>query len=138
MMWNIPGIVSLEPNNEVSFWIGHHGVSPHRDSREVSHSDIACVVVTGTVGAAGDDLEIVTVQMERMLSRVVVVQDNVHNLIFVKDESIGVRAINAYIGSICSSGKDGIQSWNLWSDVRDIVKERAECSCQSAEVNERL
>lgn len=105
-MWNIPRIVSLEPNNKVSFWVNHQSVSSHRNSRVLGHSGVACVEVTCTVCTAGDDLEIVTVQMERMLSRVVIVQDNVHNLILVKDESVGVRAINARIGSICASGKD--------------------------------
>lgn len=105
-MCNIPRVVSLEPNNEVSFRVNHQSVSSHRDSRELCHGGVACVEVTCTIGAAGNDLKIVTVQMERMLSRVVIVQDNVHNLIFVKDVSVGVRAINACIGSICASGKD--------------------------------
>lgn len=105
-MSNIPRVVSLEPNNKVSFRVNHHSISSHRDSRELCHSGVACVEVTCTVGAARDDLEIMTVQMERVLSRVIIVQDNVHNLIFVKDVSVGVRAINACIGSICASGKD--------------------------------
>ena len=40
-----------------------------------------------------DDLEIMAVQMERMLSGVVVIQDDFNDLALLEDESVGITAV---------------------------------------------
>lgn len=58
------------------------------------------IVVTCVFIAASDDLKIMTMKMERMLSRVVVVQDKVDDIAFIQDEGVGIVAI--YSG-VCGS-----------------------------------
>lgn len=44
-------------------------------------------------------------QVERMLPGVIVVEDDLDDLILLKDEGIGIITVNGRIGSICSRGK---------------------------------
>jgi hypothetical protein len=41
-----------------------------------------------------DNLEVVSMKMERMLPGIVVVQYNLYNLTLLKDESVGITAVN--------------------------------------------
>lgn len=55
-----------------------------------------------------DNLEVVSVQMERMLAGIVIVEDNFHNLALLKDKGVCVAAIDCGIGGGVTSGEDGV------------------------------
>lgn len=51
------------------------------------------VIVPSIVFRSPDDLEVVSVKVERMLPGVVVVQDNLNYLALLEDESMSVAAV---------------------------------------------
>lgn len=57
------------------------------------------------VFGSNESLEVVPMQVERMLPGVIVVEDDLDDLILLKDEGIGIITVNGRIGSICSRGK---------------------------------
>lgn len=61
--------------------------------------------------------------MERMLARVVVVQDDLYDFAMLEYESIGVAAVYCGIRSSISRGEDGVKSGNLGRDIGDVVEE---------------
>ena len=61
--------------------------------------------------------------MEGMLAGVVVVQDDLYNLTLLKNKRVCIAAVDRRIRSCVSSGKDRVQSRNLWRDIGDVVKE---------------
>ena len=54
---------------------------------------IVRVIVPSVFFGSPDDLEVVSMKMERMLPSIVVVQDNFYNLALLKDESVGITAV---------------------------------------------
>jgi hypothetical protein len=64
---------------------------------------VACVFFT-----AMNDLEVLAVQMEGMSSRVIVVEDDFHNLAVFEDKGICVGSVNGWIGSILAGGENGV------------------------------
>jgi hypothetical protein len=81
------------------------------------------VVVPGIFFRSPDDLEVVSVKMERMLPGVIIAQDDLYNLAMLKDESVGIATVYYGIRSSISGGEDGVESRDLWRDVSDVVEE---------------
>lgn len=84
---------------------------------------IVRVIVPSVFFGSPDDLEIVSMKMERMLSGIVVVQYNLYNLTLLKDEGVSITAVYHGIRSSISGTEDGIQSRNLGCDICDVVEE---------------
>ena len=70
-----------------------------------------------------DDLEVVSVKMERMLPGVIIVQDDLYNLAMLKDESVSIATVYYGIRSSISGGEDGVKGRNLRRDIGDVVEE---------------
>ena len=72
-----------------------------------------------------DDLELVAVEVERVLSRVVVVEDDLDDLVVVEDELVGVGAVDEGVGGVGAGGEDGVEGGNFGGDVGFVVEEGA-------------
>ena len=79
--------------------------------------------MTSVVFASMYHLEIVSVKMERMFSSIVVVEDDLDNVVFLKHEDVCISSVNRHIGGIGSSGHDRVQGRHLWRNIRDVVEE---------------
>lgn len=84
---------------------------------------IVRVIVPSVFFGSPDDLEVVSMEMERMLPSVIVVQDNLYNLTLLKNESVSITAVYRGIRSSISGSEHGIQSRDLGCDICDVVEE---------------
>lgn len=109
-----------ESDDEVAVWSYPYCVATHGLARK--DAVVVWLVEAVFLRSSLDDLEVMSVQMERMLARIVVVQHDLDNVHFVKDERIRVGAVD---GTICGvhAGRQGtVQCRNLWSNVGDVVE----------------
>lgn len=88
-------VVGLESDHEVAQRSHHECVSPHwhcRKGRFIAGVPVALIFLR-----PNNSLEIMPMQMKRMLPGIIVIKDDLDDLIFFKDECIGVIAINGRI-----------------------------------------
>lgn len=114
-------VVSPEPHDEVALRISHESIPSHRRSWELGM--VVRVVVPSILFRSPDDLEVVSMKMERMLPGVIIIQDDLYDLTVLKDESVCIATIDYGIRSSIPGGKDGVQSRDLWCDIGDVVEE---------------
>jgi len=83
-------IVGSEADDKVALGSHHQDIPPHRYlwERLVAHVDASVRV------RSGDGLEVVPVEMERVLFGVVTVQDDLDHIALFQDEGVGVLAID--------------------------------------------
>lgn len=81
------------------------------------------VIVSSIFFRSPDDLEVVSMEMERMLPSVVIVQNDLYNLAMLKDESVSIATVYYGIRSSISGGEDGVKSRNFGRDISDVVEE---------------
>lgn len=81
-------IVRFESDDEVALWFHHEGVPTHWGFRKVMLS--VGVVKARIWRSSVDGLEVVPVQMERVPSDVIVVQDYLDDVVLVQHMSVGV------------------------------------------------
>lgn len=114
-------IVGLEAYHEVACRSHHEGISPHR-SRWKGRV-IAGVIVAPVIVTPHNSLKVVSVQMERMLARIVIVQDDLYNLVFFQDVAVGVAAIDGHVRGVAAGGQRAVQRRDYRFDVGDLVEE---------------
>jgi hypothetical protein len=114
-------IVCPESHYEISLRVRHEGVSAHRDGGEFGM--VVRIEEAGIWLGSPDDLEVMTMQVERVLACIIIVEDNLDNLTMFKDEGVGIPSVDCSIRCSLASGKDGIQCWNLWCNVCYVVEE---------------
>jgi len=114
-------VVGTEAEHDIAVRVDEDGVAAHgvggewRGSRGVVD---ACFVF-----AAVDDLKGVTVEVERVFSRVIVVQDDFDDLVGFEDKLVGVGAVDGGIGCVGASGEDGVEGGNFRCNVGHVVEE---------------
>ncbi|KAH3669046.1 hypothetical protein OGAPHI_001642 [Ogataea philodendri] len=119
-------VVSLESDHKVGLRLHVQDVSLHWIFRNIVRSRL---VVTdwrsfvAVVWTSFNDLEHVTVQVERMLTCILVVEDNFHDFVFLQDNRVGVGSVNSSIRSIFTSRHDGSKSRNNWSNIGNSREE---------------
>lgn len=118
-------IVCHEPQHEKALGIQDHRVPPHGHRGEVGLGDVGVGVEAGVLVGAVDDLEVVAVQMERVLARVVVVDDNLDDLALVQDEGARVGPVDVNGGGEAARAQDGVEGGDLGGFVRYVVEEGA-------------
>lgn len=116
-------VVGLEAQDKVARGRHDDGVAAHGHRGEVGH--VAGVPVARVVVAAVDDLERVPVQVEGVLARVVVVQDDVDRVLVVEDKGLGVVAVHGRVGGIVAGGQGGEERRDFGRCVGDVVEECA-------------
>lgn len=63
-------VVGLEPNNQVSIWMQNKSVTSHWDCWVIGLRGVGSIKDTSLICCADKGLEVVTVEMEGMLSAV--------------------------------------------------------------------
>lgn len=117
-------IVSLEAKDKVSF-------TPNEDSVAAHWNGGKCDIVGKialTVVRASDDLEVMSVQMERMLPGIEIVKHNVDNLVLLQHEGMRIYAINLRLRCVCAGGEDCKESGYFGSHVGNSIEESTSIS----------
>jgi hypothetical protein len=113
------GIVRLEAENNVPEWSDENCVATHGNFWEGDVIGIrACVLVR-----PNNDLEIMAMQMERMLSCIEIVYNDVDILVLIEHIGVRVDAVDGRVGGIVTSGHDGENGWDLGAYIGDVVEE---------------
>ena len=116
-------VVGAEPHHHIAVGPHHQGVAAHGHGGE---GDVARGVEdAGVVAAAPDGLEGVPVQVERVLTRVVVVDDDVDDLVLREDEGVRELAVDAGVGGGVAAAEGGEEGGDLGGLVGDVVEEGA-------------
>ena len=61
--------------------------------------------------------------MERVFAWIIIIHYDFHNVVLIEDECIRVGAVDGDVRGRDTSGKNAIQSRNLWPDIRYAVEE---------------
>lgn len=72
--------------------------------------------------AASDNLEDVTVEMEGVVTGIVVVDDDLDPLVVLDDHGVGVLSVDLGVGREVAGGQGGVQGGDLGHDVGDVVE----------------
>lgn len=72
--------------------------------------------------AASDNLEDVTVEMEGVVTGIVVVDDDLNPLVVLDDHGVGVLSVDLRVGREVTSSQGGVQGGNLGHDIGDVVE----------------
>lgn len=114
-------VVCLEADGNVLLGWDENGVT----TGGVGGVDVARVGTIGGVvlaSAASDNLEDVTVEMEGVVTGIVVVDDNLDPLVVLDDHGVGVLSVDLGVGREVASGQGGVQGGDLGHDVGDVVE----------------
>lgn len=114
-------IIGFEPDDNITIGTDQQSVSLHRNLRERVGAHIRARFFL----AANHGLEVVSMQMERMLAGVQTVQNNLNHLVLFQDESIGVSPVNAWIGGCLARGQSCVKRGYFRSNISLIVEESA-------------
>ncbi|KAH3662871.1 hypothetical protein OGATHE_004447 [Ogataea polymorpha] len=118
-------IVGLESDHKVRVWVHVKNVSSHWVLRRSIWGRFVVRLrsIVRERWTSLDNLEHVTVQVERMLTGILVVEHNFDNFVLLKDKSVGVSTVDVGIGSVLAGRQDSSKSRHLWSMVADVVEE---------------
>ena len=112
-------VVGAETNDEVAVGSDHEGVAAHGDGGEGLVAD----VVAGFLLGADDGLEVVAVEVEGVLARVVVVEDDFDDLVLLEDEGVGVGGVDGGVEGGGAGRQGGVEGGHFGADVGDVVEE---------------
>lgn len=113
-------VVRDEADDEVTRRASHEDVTAHGDRGE----RVVTAVSTGVVIRANDGLELMTVKMERVLSGIQVVQDDLNDLVLLEEEGVRVGAVDCGVRDKGVGGAhDGENGGHLGGDIGDVVEE---------------
>ena len=118
-------IIALEAQHEVAIRADDDGVAAHGHGRELGGRDARVGKGPRVVVGAPDGLEVVPVQVEGVLARVEVVDDDVDDLVLLQDERVRVGAVDGWVGGVLARAEDGVEGGDLGGDVGDVVEEGA-------------
>lgn len=117
-------VVGAEAENSVTRGMNEDRISTHGD---LGKREVCRVVEASVVVGPSDYLEVVCVQVERMLSGVIIVDHQLDDLAVVEHEGITVDAVDAGVGDdVCRSGESSVESGHLLRDIGDVVEKRTE------------
>lgn len=114
------GVVGLETDGNVLLRGNQDGITAGR----VGGVEVAGIWHRGVVLAlaATNNLEDVTVKMEGVVTRVVVVDDDLDPLAVLDDHGVGVLAVDLGVAVEVTGGKGSVQGGDLGHDVSDVVE----------------
>jgi len=72
-----------------------------------------------------DDLEVMSVYVERMFASIIVVEDDLDDVILFEDIAVGVATVYRDIRCVATGRKSRVERGNHWCGVRDVVEEGA-------------
>ena len=113
-------IVGSKSDNEIPVWLHHEGISPHWCRLE---STVVVWIVEACVRRrAIHSLEIVSVQVERVLAWIIVVEYNLDYVALVEHKAVCIVAIDGFVTSRDACCKDAVKSRHQRRSIRDIVE----------------
>lgn len=119
------GVVALEPHDDMPVRPDQEHISFHRplwqDQTAIGHG--IGIVVTRIVVSAHDGLEGVAVQMERVFSRVLVVEHDLDHLVVAQHVRVGVGTVHGRVGGQVARGEGGVEGRDFRTYVGDAAKE---------------
>lgn len=65
------------------------------------------------------------VEMERMASRIKIVDDNLHDLVLLQHKRVGIVAVHLGDVGIIARRQGRVETWHLGGRVSDVVEESA-------------
>lgn len=83
------------------------------------------IVKAGLLVRTVHNLKVMSVQVERMLSGIVVVQHDLDDLVLGENEGVGVTTVDSNTGGSVTGSKGSVKGRDLWSDVGNIVEKGA-------------
>lgn len=114
-------VVGFKPEDKVAEGINQESVSSH--GRRGRLSGVGRIVGPSMWVGTHDGLESVTVKMEGVFPRVIAIEDEFNDIVFLKDERVGAAAVDGGVVGGLTSRHEGIQGGNLWTDIGGIVEE---------------
>jgi len=119
---------SLESQDDVAVTVNTDDISHHG-------LGISCRGVVCGIGAtAGDDLELMAVQMPWVLERSLVVDHNLNDVIVAYDEWVDLPVDGGVVPHALGCGQGSVQSWHMLRQVSDVVDDSASNVIDEAEV----
>ena len=100
-------IIRLEAHHHIPASLDLDGIAPHRFGGEAA---LLARVDAGVFGGAGDDLEVVAVQVHGVPAGVEVVDDDFDDFVGFEDEGVAVGPVHNGVGGGllgCESGEEG-------------------------------
>ena len=126
---NVPLDVAMEePNARIVRLVPHHHIPARIDLDDIaSHrlggeAALLAGVGTGVFGGAGDDLEVVAVEMHGVAAGVVVVDDDFDDLVGFGDEGVGVGAVDKGVGGGLAGREGGEEGGHFLLEVGYLVE----------------
>ena len=114
-------IIRSEPDDYVSVWRGKDDISTHREFGRIRRS--TWMIVPSIILAAVHDLEIVPVQMEWVLSRVVVVDNDLDDRHVGQDIGECVDSVHSWVGGKVTRAEGGVQRGDFRAHIGETAKE---------------
>lgn len=120
-----PRVVAPEPHHDVPVRIDEQDVSAHGHLRQRDSpvQDGLGVIVSRVFVAPQDGLEVVAVQVERVLARVVVVEHDLDDLVVAQHERVGVLAVHGRVDGQVAGRERRVERGDFGRDVCDVVEE---------------
>lgn len=103
----------------MTIWTHHDGISSHRDFRKRLIVGIESCFFFRT----NNSLKCMSVQVERMFARIIVVEDYFDNLVLFENISVNIGSIDGGIGGRGTGSKSSEKSRDLGPYVGNIVEE---------------
>ena len=114
-------IIRPEPDDHVSVWRGQDDISTHRDIGRIRSS--IWIIVTSIILAAVHDLEIVPVQMEWVLPRVVVVDNDLDDRHVGQDMGECVDSVHSWVSSKVTCAEGSVQGGDFRTHIGETAEE---------------
>jgi hypothetical protein len=113
------GVVRYIAEYNVSRWLDKNCIPTHRSLGE---SDIVGVDTSVFVGSS-NKLKVVAMQMERMLSRIEIVDNDLNNLILLQNVRVCIDSVDSWVRGVVAGSHDSVKGWNHRCHVGNTVEE---------------
>lgn len=84
-------------------------------------SGIVIVKVFAVRWESTQELECVAVPVEGVGNRVLVTENNLHNIVSLKNGGLSILAVHCRIGCEVTGGQNGVEYGDLWLSVAGVV-----------------
>ena len=120
------GIIRPKSHDDMPIRPHQQNISPHRLSRQhkTTIRDTFRIEIPAIVVTTRNGLENMPMQMERMFSRVLVIDHDLDDFVVLEHVGVRVDTIDFCVGGQVASCQGGIKRGNFRADIGDAVEER--------------
>lgn len=127
LFYSLTRVIRPETQHNVALRVQHKSVPPHGDLGEVCLRDVRVRKGAGILLGPPDGLEGMSVQMERVLARVGIVDDDLDNLALLEHEGVRPLTVDLHVGGEIPATEGRVEGGDLRGRVGDVVEKGAEC-----------